>query len=149
MDNNAQLLDDPVAHSAEYQMGRVVATLAEQTRAIGSLAKSIERHTEVVESHSIRLERIESGLAHANEDIRAIRRDAITLSSLGYIDTPTLRAHLQHAAHSHARHQDRQQLFRHVRNVALAALCVGAMWWCWDAMVTRAAHDIQTAGDKR
>lgn len=149
MDNNTQLLDDPVAHSPEYQMGRVVATLAEQTRAIGSLAKSIERHTEAVATHSIKLDRLETGLNHANEDIRAMRSEAVTLASLGYQDTPTLRSHLQHAANSHARHQDRQQLFRHVRNVAVAALCVGMMWWCWDALVSRAAHDMQTAGEKR
>ena len=124
--------------------------IAAQARAIETLSVEMRRNTSALAS-------LESGLAHANNDITEIRAGLVapeTLRRLGIDvdDHPASRADFEHLRASRVAAEENKPLLAEAKKTILTSLLTAALTWLDPTIVERIKADVsapQPAAGKR
>ena len=124
--------------------------IAAQARAIETLSVEMRRNTSALAS-------LESGLAHANNDITEIRAGLVapeTLRRLGIDvdDHPASRADFEHLRASRVAAEENKPLLAEAKKTILTGLLAAALAWLGPTIVERIKADVsasQPAAGKR
>ena len=124
--------------------------IAAQARAIETLSVEMRRNTSALAS-------LESGLAHANNDITEIRAGLVapeTLRRLGIDvdDQPASRADFEHLRASRVASEENKPLLAEAKKTILTGLLAAALAWLGPTIVERIKADVsapQPAAGKR
>ena len=116
--------------------------IAAQARAIETLSVEMRRNTSALAS-------LESGLAHANNDITEIRAGLVapeTLRRLGIDvdDHPASRADFEHLRASRVAAEENKPLLVEAKKTILTGLLAAALAWLGPTIVERIKADVST-----
>ena len=116
--------------------------IAAQARGIESLSTEMRRNTSALAS-------LESGLAHANNDITEIRAGLVapeTLRRLGIDvdDQPASRADFEHLRASRVAAEENKPLLAEAKKTILTGLLAAALAWLGPTIVDRIKADVST-----
>ena len=116
--------------------------IAAQARAIETLSVEMRRNTSALAS-------LESGLAHANNDITEIRAGLVapeTLRRLGIDvdDHPASRADFEHLRASRVAAEENKPLLAEAKKTILTGLLAAALAWLGPTIVERIKADVST-----
>lgn len=117
-------------------------TIAAQARAIETLSVEMRRNTSALAS-------LESGLAHANNDITEIRAGLVapeTLRRLGIDvdDQPASRADFEHLRASRVAAEENKPILAEAKKTILTGLLAAALAWLGPTIVERIKSDVST-----
>lgn len=165
MDNHSQLRDRTIARGGQadpidpYSIGRLVQTLEHNTEAISKMAENIQQlgaaNNSLERTFSARMDKFESGLVHANNDIRTLTEKSVTmdavdalLRSLGLDPVDALLHRKNQEFLTRRRHtlEERSGTKRHVRNAVAAAVTLALLLWLWnEALLPQIGRTVQKA----
>ena len=116
--------------------------IAAQARAIETLSVEMRRNTSALAS-------LESGLAHANNDITEIRAGLVapeTLRRLGIDvdDQPASRADFEHLRASRVAAEENKPILAEAKKTILTGLLAAALAWLGPTIVDRIKADVST-----
>lgn len=158
---NPQLHDSAASRSDPldpYSIGRLVQTLEHNTDAISKMAENMKQlgaaNNSLERTFSSRMDKFESGLTHANNDIRTLTEKAVTmdavdsrLRSLGLDPVDALLHRKNQEFLTRRRHtlEERSSTKRHARNAVAAAVAIAVLWWGWEAALNQIKATVSQA----